>query len=497
MSKNQVGHNAKESINLENLYQYKDLEAFGKIAYIDTGTLSMNSVGGHFLYKHILQYINLYEEFESIVLEDFCAVVLPMGIDEVYLSYFKDKILHYLHNGGVVLSFMSDYMQILPFSSGYIQSLVPIKERVIQITSSDAAKVIFDGVREYDINYRRGVKGFFNRGYFDKTLLPQGVEIFLEDSEGQCVGYIDRDSTNGIILSTANADLLGFGLFDNTSARKMGLNLLKWLSNQLQSKDYKALREKASSLPNPTPSNSTSYRELSFLDFISDKSKQNLSNPLLKNAIITGGSSFNAHFFSNKNAKYAHFFSHRYHFLDIDSIHFQDFDYIVLASRLNSAYLMPHKQKFIDYLQSGGHIISFGEIEKDYLPNIVWKDYPVNFWWWLIQGADMPLYALESDGSKQEGRTKSGLFSKMEVSTAKWHYHGAFYPPSNATKILVNELDESIIYKDNSFKGNLYVTSLDPEFHLGQGFMPTTEPFFDTFMQWVEEDIMQSAKNKG
>lgn len=47
----------------------------------------------------------------------------------------------------------------------------------------------------------------------------------------------------------------------------------------------------------------------------------------------------------------------------------------------------------------------------------------------------------------------------------------------NAQNILVNELDESIIYKDTTFKGNLYVTSLDPEFHLGQGFMPATEYF--------------------
>ncbi|STQ85378.1 hypothetical protein [Helicobacter muridarum] len=176
--------------------------------------------------------------------------------------------------------------------------------------------------------------------------------------------------------------------------------------------------------------------------------------------------------------------------MDLDSINLEEFDYIVLASRLKPQYLERHKDKFLSYLQNGGHIVSFGEIMGDYLPNIIWKDYPVNFWWWLIQGADMPLYAIESNGSKQDECTKSGLFSKIEVNVAKWHCHGAFYPPSNATKILVNELDESIIYKDNSFNGNLYVTSLDPEFHLGQGFMPTTEPFFDNFMQWVEEDIL-------
>ena len=119
----------------------------------------------------------------------------------------------------------------------------------------------------------------------------------------------------------------------------------------------------------------------------------------------------------------------------------------------------------------------------------------MNFWWWLIDGANMPLYALDVNGEKTEEKTTQGLFSKIPVSVAKWHCHGAFYPPQNAQKILINELDERIIYKDTSFKGNLYITSLDPEFHLGQGFMPTTEPFFDAFMQWVEEDILRTKGN--
>lgn len=477
--------------SLGQFYRYDELQKFGKIAYIDSGTLTMNSVGNHFLYKQILEHIDIYSALERVNLCDFCAIVLPMGIDEVFLARFKDRIWHYLDNGGVVMSFMSDYMRILPHSSGYVQSPTPIRIREVKFANSKSAKAIFKGVKEYDINYRRGVKGFFNRGFFAKDSLPKDAEMILVDSDNECVGYVDRVSTNGIIISTANADLLGFGLFDNTTARQMGLNLLRWLTDELQSKDYKALRSKAK-IPPPI---CIATKIDSFLNFKSDKSKQNLSDSSLKNAIITGGGAFHAHFFSNKNAKYAHCFSKRFHFLDLDSVEFNEFDYIVLASRLNVSFLNPHKQKFIDYLQNGGHIISFGEIMGDYLPNIIWKDYPVNFWWWLINGADMPLYALDSNGEKQSIRADSGLFSTIDVRVAKWHCHGAFYPPNNATKILVNELGESIIYKDNSFKGNLYVTSLDPEFHLGQGFMPTTEPFFDAFIAWVERDILVSKRN--
>ncbi|WP_238700283.1 hypothetical protein [Helicobacter jaachi] len=486
MSKNMmIVESTKEDTKLENLYQYKDLADFGKIAYIDVGASEQGSTAAYFLYKHILHYVDLYADFKDLRLEDFCALVLPWGIDEHYLSQFRDKILHYLQSGGVVLSFMSNYTRILPFSSEYIASPTPIRTREVKIANSDSARMIFDGVLEYDINHRRGVKGFFNRGYFDVSAFPHEIESILTDSDGRCVGYVDRKSTKGIILSAANADLFSFGLMDNTTARRMGINLLKWLSHELHAKsELKALRE------NAKPFKEAPYFGETYFDFVVDKTLQNLSSPRLKNLIITGGAAHNRYFFTNKNDKYAHFFSKRCHFLDLDSINLADFDYVVIASRLSVEYLTKYRQKFVDYLESGGHIVSFGEVTEDYLPNILWRNYPVNFWWWLIPGASMPLYAIESDGSKNAVGTKEGLFSKMQVNVAKWHYHGAFYPPKNAQNILVNELGESIIYKDTSFKGHLYVTSLDPDFHLGQGFMPTTEPFFDTFMAWVEEDIL-------
>lgn len=484
---------------LDALYQYKGLSEYGKVAYIDNGGVSMTSINTHFLYRNIIEPINLYSGLKSVHLEQYCAVVLPSHIDEHYLAQFSDKILSFVANGGVLLSFMSDYNGILPHSSGYIQSQVAIKDRVIKPSNTESARIIFENVREYDINYRRGVKGFFNRGYVDTSIIPHDVEWIMEDSEGRCVGYIDRSVGEGVILNTANADLLGYGIFDNTTARLIGINTLKWLELELKANPrLTELRKK--SIGKDSSSALSKYARYkkgakSFFDENIDKSKQNLSNKSLKNLIITGGSSFHRYFFSNKNAKYANVFSQRAHYLDIDSIDFAKFDYIVIASRLNQSHLVKHKQKFLDYLKSGGHIVSFGEVMEDYLPNILWRDYPVNFWWWILPNANMPLYALES-GKKQELSTKKGLFSKINVSVAKWHYHGVFYPPENAEKILVNELDEAIIYKDKSFKGHLYVSSLDPEFHLGQGFMPTTEGFLDNFLAWVEEDIAESRGAK-
>ncbi|PAF46478.1 hypothetical protein BKH41_09030 [Helicobacter sp. 12S02232-10] len=204
----------------------------------------------------------------------------------------------------------------------------------------------------------------------------------------------------------------------------------------------------------------------------------------LKNAIITGGSCYHQKFFTNKNAKYANFFSKRIYLPELKNCNLLEFDYILIASRCNQDFLLENKHKLQNYLEKGGNLVLFGEMPKTYIDGIRWRDYPTNFWWWVIPNADLPLYAPNPSHM---------LFNKISIDDAKWHYHGVFYPNDGCENILVNELGESIIYKDSvSFEGNLYVTSLDPDFHFGFGFMPKTEFFFDKFMEWIHEDILLS-----
>ena len=74
------------------------------------------------------------------------------------------------------------------------KSQTSIREQEVKVMNHP----IFEGVKEYDLNYQRGVKGFFNRRYFERI---------LSDSDKQYVGYTDRISTNSTILAKAGADL--------------------------------------------------------------------------------------------------------------------------------------------------------------------------------------------------------------------------------------------------------------------------------------------------
>lgn len=463
---------------LKEAYSHSEITRYGKVAYIDSYGYEKDGIYEHFLYKNALEFVDLYSDFGGLDLSKYCAMVLGMSIDEVALWKHREKLYEFLDNGGIVISFCHNYTKILPNNAGYIKSPVEIRDREIKLVGHS----LTNGIREYDINYRRGVKGFFNRGYFE--IDEKDCEVFLRDSEGKVVGYIDRISTRGVIVSTAGADLLTFGVFENNSARRLGLNLFKWLAYELKQRESK----KSTIAKNLARTNQNVENQSGLFhfdcDIIASQTPQNplRKNPKLKNAIITGGASYERNFFYNKDEKYAHFFDKRIYHKQAKDTDFSEFDYIVIASRANPRFLLPCKDKFLDFLKNGGSIVSFGEITQDYLPNIAWKEYSVNFWWWLSEGADMPFVVCEGGKS---------LFEKMSLFTAKWHYHGAFYPPKDCINILQNELGEAIIYKDISFKGGLYVTSLDPDFHLGQGFMPKTEPFFDNFMEWIENDILK------
>jgi hypothetical protein len=154
---------------------------------------------------------------------------------------------------------------------------------------------------------------------------------------------------------------------------------------------------------------------------------------------------------------------------------------VVVPTRLNQDILLEHKQKFKDYLDGGGHLVSFGDFERPWVPNVKWKFYPTNFYWWVNPGADLPLYPASPDHP---------LFRHITVDDAKWHYHGVFLPHDRAERVLVNEIGEAIIYVDRtSHKGNMYMTTLDPDYHLGQGFIPKAEKFLDGYLAWIEEDM--------
>ena len=208
---------------------FRYIQSLGGIAQLDTQGRSIMSNGMQkSFYRGTIRKINAYDALkDKNLLLGYRVVIAPMGVDEILLDDNRDKIAIFLENGGILLSFTQNYKEWLPGNTLYIASQTPIRIREIKT----CGHVITHGVRDYDINYRRGVKGFFNRGYF---VPPKNACVFLEDSDRQCVAYIDRETTKGTIVCTAGADLFGYGLYESSTAKRLGLNLMLWLEKTLK-----------------------------------------------------------------------------------------------------------------------------------------------------------------------------------------------------------------------------------------------------------------------
>ncbi len=201
----------------------------------------------------------------------------------------------------------------------------------------------------------------------------------------------------------------------------------------------------------------------------------------MKKAIVLGGSCFHQNLLKAHNAKFLSHFDESIYLPKLHSKDLRGLDCIFLASRLNARFLNANSQKLLDYLEEGGNIVILGGVEDQFLPHISYEEREVNFWWWIHEGADLPLYAFD---------LKHEFWDFVTVRECKWHYHGIFKVDAECERIVVNELGETVLYKDDfHFKGSLYATSLDPDFHIGQGFMPVTVPFFEKYIRYIEHDI--------
>ncbi len=210
-------------------FNFEFLRGLGGLICVDSSGLKDNHLYDDELYQGLIKRIDAYYLFENKELYKYNIIIFPYDIDQILLYDNQTQIKKFLDSGKIILNFTQTYLEYLPKLPKYIVSKTPIKDRNILTMQHSITR----GVKDYDITYRRGVKGFFSRGFIEP---PLGAEIFIEDSDGECVAYADASSFNGLLIHTAGADLLGFGLFENSTSKRLGLNLLLYLEKYLRNK---------------------------------------------------------------------------------------------------------------------------------------------------------------------------------------------------------------------------------------------------------------------
>lgn len=174
--------------------------------------------------KRGLIFIDMYE-LPFTDLSAYKGLIITNYVDENFMWQHKTILENYLQGGGVIFSFAEMSRSYLPNAPIWQRSPIAIKDR--DMILCEPVHPIFEGIDPYDLNYRRGVKGFFTRGYFAD--LPEGAEVIVKDQQDAPIIYVDRTSTNGTLIVGAGTDLYQVYRDEESSAKRLPAQILAYI----------------------------------------------------------------------------------------------------------------------------------------------------------------------------------------------------------------------------------------------------------------------------
>ncbi|MGE7092890.1 hypothetical protein ACQKII_15830 [Lysinibacillus sp. NPDC048646] len=166
-----------------------------------------------FLYLYDLPYADL---------RAYAGLIITNLVEEKFLLEQKVLLNQYLQQGGVIFSLTETSLPWLTGVPNWERSPIPLKDREIII--KEPRHPLFTGIDAYDINYRKGVRGFFSRGYFDN--IPLHAEVLVTDQSGAVIIYVDHDSTNGTIFAGAGTDIYRIFIDEDNTSSKLSMQML-------------------------------------------------------------------------------------------------------------------------------------------------------------------------------------------------------------------------------------------------------------------------------
>lgn len=159
-------------------------------------------------------------------------------------------------------------------------------------------------------------------------------------------------------------------------------------------------------------------------------------------------------------------------------------DVIIVADRQRPDLLSTAAPVLLAAHHTGVDLVVLGENHvADWLPGIREDPRPTNFWWWRT-GEDSRIHPVAPHHPAWE------IFSQRATV---WHYHGVLHGGPDATSLVdlhteTGARDGSLLLLDDSGPARLLVTTMDPFYHHGSGFMPGATQLFHALFHWVTRD---------
>ena len=183
-----------------------------------------------------LVFIDMYD-LPHTDLSAFVGLIITNYVDEDFMISHRSILENYLEAGGVVFSLAEVSKSYLPNAPIWHRSPTAIKDREIFLT--EPVYPMFEGIDPYDLNYRQGVKGFFTRGYFKDV--PQEATVIVKDELDAPIIYVDRQSTNGVLIVGAGTDLYQVYRDETSSANRLATQIVETIRGEAKKRKEQLL----------------------------------------------------------------------------------------------------------------------------------------------------------------------------------------------------------------------------------------------------------------
>ncbi|MCQ2002119.1 hypothetical protein [Arthrobacter zhaoxinii] len=414
------------------------------------------------------------------------GLVISGGVDHVLLGRHRDALTGFVRSGGRVLV---NGQVVKPFIDG-LAAWRKLEFRGPQDVRPHPVfpHPVWKGIDYRDLHYRTGVPGthsyerleeigvagFYGRGYH----LDLPAEASLVTGIGQYALPLDYSYPlgNGEVLVHGGNDLESFS-DDGYSTRVLGPNLVDWLGGGVRDTvelkpagpvaAVAGIRPAAGARPDTAATRpAAAAREagqaaprIGLLHGGTFPALRTLADPAL-----------------------APYRLESVYLPDADPSALAGLDVVIVSDRLHQGQLARFVPAILAALQDPGKtVIVLGENKvEQWLPGIGYSFRPTVFWMWRTGEDNGTRLRLPEDSLWE-------FFTPWSVS---WHHHGLLHPRPGARSLVVMEEDGaesgSLLYVDEvNQPARLLVTTMDPVYHHGSGFMPGASQLLYSLLRWV------------
>lgn len=171
-------------------------------------------------------YVDIYR-LPTIDLGDVRGLVLGAGLDQIFLERHRELLTEFATRGGRIAVMGHALTDFLP-GLGVWRKIAYTGPKDLAITLGDPHPV-WEGVDPADLSVRKGVTGFYARGYVDK--IPDAAIVTTRIGRHRLPLDFVYPLGDGQVLVHGGNDLTGWHNDPNTSAR-MTPQLIDWLTQR-------------------------------------------------------------------------------------------------------------------------------------------------------------------------------------------------------------------------------------------------------------------------